>query len=71
MDELPPLVLGDFRYTPQDKPNLVVLPSGDVMEFGSLELAVLYLEMGRRAEAPGAEQSAVFFLQDGKWVRHE
>jgi hypothetical protein len=71
MEKLPPLVLGDFVHVPKEKPNLLVLPSGDVMEFHTLESAVSYLETARRAKARDAEAAAVFFLQNGQWTRHE
>jgi hypothetical protein len=70
MENLPPLVIGDFRYVPQqNKPVLLVFPTGDVAEFNSIETAELYLHSARRIGAPGADQTGLFFFQYGQWHR--
>ena len=69
MEMLPPLVLGDFQYVPKAKPVLLLLPSGDVMEFSTEQSATEYLESARRMGAAGAQETALFSLQNGKWTR--
>ena len=69
METLPPLVLEDFQYVPKAKPVLLMLPSREVMEFSTIESAMNYLESARRMNATGAQDTALFSLQNGEWVR--
>ena len=69
MELLPPLVLGDFQYVPKAKPVLMLLPSGDVMEFNTVESAADYLDSARRVGAAGAQDTALFSLRNGEWIR--
>lgn len=70
MENLPPLVIGDFQYVPQqNKLVLLLFPTGDVAEFSSIETAELYLRSARTAGAPGAELTGLFFYQYGQWHR--
>jgi hypothetical protein len=69
METLPPLVLEDFQYVPKGKPVLLLLPSGDVIEFSTVQSASDYLESARRMSAAGAQDAALFSFQNGAWVR--
>ena len=66
---LPPLVLDDFSYAPQNKPALLLTPDRFVFEFSNLEAATAYLENARRAGANAAGESTVYALHQGEWVR--
>lgn len=66
---LPPLVLDDFSYCSQNKPALLLTPSGYVFEFSNSDAATAYLENARRAGANAAGESTVYCLREGEWVR--
>ena len=66
---LPPLVVDGFEYVSRGKPVLLILPTGDVVEFATEEGAMAYLESGRRAQAVNADQSTIFSLRNGEWVQ--
>ena len=68
---LPPLRIGAFHYEPKGKPVLLILLSGDVIEFGSIDGAENYLRSARNGAMAGSEQAMVYYFQGDRWHRHQ
>ncbi|HWN95002.1 MAG TPA: hypothetical protein VNT99_08215 [Methylomirabilota bacterium] len=53
------------------KPVILLLPTGGICEFGSLDNAQNYLNTAVRAGTPGAEEAALFSFdfESGEWKR--
>jgi hypothetical protein len=64
---MPPFVLEGCTYIPS-KPVLLVLPSGRIIEFGTIETAATYLDSARRCGATGADETKLFVLESGRWL---
>ena len=58
-------------YNAPQKPVILLLPTGGVCEFGSLENAQNYLDTALRAGSPGADEAALFSFDfdAGEWKR--
>jgi hypothetical protein len=69
--QLPPLTLHPTTHNSPQKPVVLLLPTGGVCEFGSLENAQTYLENALRIGAPGASEAALFSYDFDKeeWKR--
>lgn len=69
MHAIPTLEIGEFKYTPRNKPVLLIYPTGQVTEFGTVEAARTYLQSARRLSIAGADQCTIFSLENGQWVQ--
>ncbi|HET9802744.1 MAG TPA: hypothetical protein VFP96_05885 [Candidatus Acidoferrum sp.] len=75
-DDLP-MPLPPFTFHPTtihnapQKPVILLLPTGGVCEFNSLDNAQSYLNNALRVGAPGANEAALFSFdfKDGEWKR--
>jgi len=61
--------IGAFRYEPKAKPALLILLSGDVIEFNSIDRAEAYLRSARNAAMAGSEEAMTYYFQDNRWPR--
>ena len=69
--QLPPLILHPATLNTPQKPVVLLLPTGGVSEFGSLENAQHYLSNAVRVGAPGATEAALFSydFESNEWKR--
>jgi len=58
--QLPPLTLLPTTHNTPQKPVVLLLPTGGVCEFGTLENAQVYLNNALNIGAPGASEAALF-----------